>query len=34
MIKEMMDANQTKRDDNQELIDVNLMEMGEEIKSA
>jgi hypothetical protein len=34
MMKEMMDANQTKTDDNQEGMDVNLKEMREEVKSG
>jgi hypothetical protein len=34
MMKEMMDANQTKIDDNQEESDVDLKETREEIKSG
>jgi chromosome segregation ATPase len=34
IMKEMMDANQTKRDDNQEGMDVDLKETREEIKSG
>jgi hypothetical protein len=34
MMKEMMDANQTKTDDNQEGMDINLKKVSEEIKSG